>query len=90
MAKSVNNNKIYYFAGAIVLGVVGYFGYNWYKKRKEAKDSGVGSTETNLGTGSTNTGVGAGSVSGSTSVPTTNPFKTQDEVLKSLSGTKET
>lgn len=82
MAKSVNNNKIYYFAGAIILGVVGYFGYNWYKKRKEAKDSGVGSTETNLGTGSTNTGVGAGSVSGSTSVPTTNPFKTQDEVLK--------
>ena len=34
--KTSGNNKIYLIAGAIVLGVGAYFGYNWWKKRKDA------------------------------------------------------
>jgi hypothetical protein len=85
---SSGNKKVYLIAGAILLGVAGYFGYNWWKKRKDAKDtgSGGGSTDTNVGSGSTDTNVGSGSGSGSVSASTTtttsNPFKTPEEVLK--------
>jgi hypothetical protein len=85
---SSGNKKVYLIAGAILLGVAGYFGYNWWKKRKDAKDtgSGGGSTDTNVNSGSTDTNVGSGSGSGSgsssTTTTTSNPFKTPEEVLK--------
>jgi len=85
--KTTGNNKVYLIAGAVLLGVAGYFGYTWWKKRKDAKDSGssdtninTGSSDTNINTGSTQTPSGSGSTSAI--VPTSNPFKTQDEVLK--------
>jgi len=76
-----NNNKTYLIAGAILLGVAGYFGYNWWKKRKASKDeqplipTPPASTvqETPQGTTQTET---------VTVSATANPFKTKDEVLK--------
>ena len=85
--KTTGNKKVYLIAGAVLLGVAGYFGYNWWKKRKDAKGSGStdttlgGSTDTTLGSVSTQTDNGGGSGS-STSTTTSNPFKTSDEVLK--------
>ena len=92
--KQGSNKKIFLIAGAVVLGVAGYFGYNWWKKRKDAKDTGGGSTgggsttDLNTGVGSTtdlssggSTGGGSGSGSGS-STTSSNPFKTESEVLK--------
>ena len=38
MAKG-SNNKIYLFAGAILLGVGGYFGYKYLKNKKAEKEA---------------------------------------------------
>ena len=87
--KPTGNNKVFLIAGAILLGVGGYFGYNWWKKRKEAKDTGTGNTDTNVGSGSTDANLGSGSSNNTNSgggsatiITTSNPFKTSDEVLK--------
>jgi len=76
MPNKQSNNKIYLFAGAIVVGIVGYFGYNWYKKRTESKSlDDKKPSETKVFNSPIETPQ-------SSVVPTSNPFKTSDEVLK--------
>jgi hypothetical protein len=77
---TTGNNKIYLFAGAILLGVAGYFGYKWYKKRKDTNNGSSDTTltppvETAITEVKTPTGT-------TTVIASSNPFKTKDEVLK--------
>jgi len=78
MAKS---NKVIYIAGAVVLGVGAYFGYQWWKKRQSGTTNNNQPplppvSEPNLDLGS-----GSSSSSSSSSSTISNPFKTTAELL---------
>ena len=79
-SQPTGNKKVYLIAGAILLGVGGYFGYNWWKKRKDAKTPANPIVDPIVPSVDNNVGSGGGSLS--TPPPTSNPFKTTDEVLK--------
>jgi hypothetical protein len=82
MALSDNGKKILVWSTIVaILGVGGYFGYKWYKKRKDGK--GTGSQDTPPVTDSSvtnNSGSGSGSSSGGGSGSTASPFKTEAEI----------
>ena len=59
-----SNNKIYLFAGAILLGVGGYFGYNYLKKKKADAKAKAEADALALANAQ-NSGSGSGSGSGS-------------------------
>jgi hypothetical protein len=80
--KTTGNNKVYLIAGAILLGVGGYFGYNWWKKRKDAKTSTNPIIDPITPPADNNVGSGGGGTSYTPPTFTSNPFKTTDEVLK--------
>lgn len=76
-----SNKKVFLIAGAVLLGVAGYFGYNWWKNRQKPKDDGFTppKDESTLADPSQS----STSENSTPSVtPTSNPFKTSDEVLK--------
>lgn len=73
------NKKIYLIAGAVLLGVAGYFGYNWWKKRKSSTNTDNQPPAT-LPTVDETPQVSSSAPSSVT--PTSNPFKTKEEILK--------
>jgi len=76
------NNKLLYIAGAVGLGIVGYFGYTWYKNRQTTSNNNPPPPPPPLDSEPT---LGSSTPSSSTSSSSTqsvsNPFKTKAEVV---------
>jgi hypothetical protein len=77
MAKS---NKVIYIAGAVVLGIGAYFGYQWWKKRQSGTTNNNQPQLPPVSEPNVDLGSGSGS-SSSPSSTISNPFKTTAELL---------
>ena len=74
------NNKILYIAGAVGVGVLAYFGYNWWKKNKSGSQTPPPPPPPQLPTESVNTNQPS-TPSSTPSSSVSNPFKTEAELL---------
>lgn len=81
MAKKKSTNKIYLFAGAILLGVGGYFGYKYLKKKKAEAEAAKIAAADALTTLTAPSMVSSGSMPSSAPAVISNPFLTKAELL---------